>query len=74
MRLKKDALWKYAPVWAVLFSTGAALFKKTGERYLLQREWDVSWSDVGTAAIGALVGYGSFRYHFGNKTDGLLTR
>ncbi len=74
MRFKSDAFWKYSPVWVLLFSTSAALFKKVGERYLLERDWKVTWSDVGTAAAGAAIGYGTFRYKYGNKTEGALTR
>lgn len=74
MRFNKDVFWKYAPVWVMLFSTSATLVKKTGERYLLERNWDLQWSDLGTAVLGAAVGYGSFRLSHGNKTSGLATR
>ena len=74
MRGKKDAGWKYSPVWVLLFSTTAALGKAVGERYLLQREWRLKPSDVGIAVAGAVLGYASFRLRYGKKTQGLATR
>ena len=74
MAFKRDKLWKYSPVWVVLFSTGATLLKRTGERYLLHKDWDLRWSDLGTALGGALIGYGTFRLRYGNKSGGVVTR
>ena len=64
----------YAPVWVMLFSTGAALARLAGERYLLQREWRLSWKDASTAVLGAAAGYIVFRMRHGNERSGLLTR
>lgn len=58
----------YAPVWVALFSTGATLFRAVGERYLLKRQWQITWSDVGMAAGGALLGYVTFRYKHGQRS------
>ncbi len=74
MFAKNDAGSKYAPLWVMLFSTGAALTKAVGERYLLQREWVVKWSDVGIAVAGAALGYAAYRYRHGNSREGLATR
>lgn len=74
MRIPNKKLWKLAPVWVVLFSTGTTLAKQAGERYLLERKWQLKWSDVGTALSGALFGYVSFRLLHGNKTEGVATR
>lgn len=65
---------QYAPVWMMLFSTATAVARKVGERYLLQKEWTLSWKDVQTAAVGAVVGYVLFRTRHGNKKHGILTR
>lgn len=64
----------YAPVWVMLFSTGTALARLAGERYLLHREWKLSWKDAGTAVLGAAAGYIVFRMRHGNKRAGVFTR
>lgn len=65
---------QYAPVWVMLFSTGAALARVAGERYLLQREWHLSWKDASTAFLGAAAGYAIFRMRHGNQRPGVFTR
>ncbi len=65
---------KYAPVWIALFSSGTALARLVGERYILKREWTLSWKDVQTALMGAAAGYIIFRLRQGNKQHGVLTR
>ena len=66
---KRDSLWKYAPVWAVLFATGATVAKSVGTHYILRREWSFKWADAGTALGGAVLGYLAFRARYGNKDD-----
>ena len=66
---------KYAPVWAVLFATGATLAKSLGTQYILKRDWEFEWADVATAFGGAVLGYAAFRLRYGNKDESsLLTR
>ena len=71
---KGSTLWEYAPVWAVLFSAGTAVIRKAGNNYILKRDPEWSWSDLGTALTGAAVGYALFRMRHGNKKEGLLKR
>ena len=65
---------RYAPVWSMLFATGAALIKSMGTRYILQKRWKFSWSDLATAAGGAVVGYITFRAKHGKESPNPLTR
>lgn len=65
---------EYAPVWIMLFSSGAALARLVGERYLLKREWTLSWRDGQTALLGAAAGYLVFRFRRGNVRPGVMTR
>lgn len=65
---------RYAPVWSMLFATAAAIIKSAGTRYILQRQWKFSWSDVATAAGGAVLGYITFRAKHGKATSNPLTR
>ena len=65
----KQISWKYAPLWAVLFATVATLGKSLGQRYILKRTWDFKASDVATAAVGAVLGYLSFRFKHGDMHD-----
>lgn len=75
METKRDTLWKYAPVWAILFASGATLAKSLGTNYILKRKWEFEWSDMATALGGAAVGYLSFRFRYGNKDKStVLTR
>ena len=72
---KRDSLWKYAPVWAVLFAASASLLKRLGTQYILKREVDFKWADAGTALVGAVIGYVTFRMRFGEKkSDHWYTR
>lgn len=75
MESKRDTLWKYAPVWAILFASGATLAKSLGTHYILKREVNFKWADAATAVAGAVAGYASFRMRYGNKKeDSILTR
>lgn len=75
MASNTDDVRKYAPVWAVLFATGATLAKSLGTQYILKRKWEFEWADAATAFGGAVIGYAAFRLRYGNK-DGssLITR
>lgn len=66
---KRDSLWKYAPVWAVLFATGATVAKSVGTHYILRREWNFKLGDAATAFGGAVLGYVAFRARYGNKDE-----
>lgn len=75
MASHSDSLWKYAPVWAVLFATGASLAKSLGTQYILKRKWEFEWADAATAFGGAVLGYAAFRMRYGNKDESsLVTR
>lgn len=65
-----DPARKYAPVWAILFASGAALAKTIGTTYILKRTWRFEWSDAATALGGAVFGYLAFRARHGNRDDG----
>lgn len=65
---------KYAPLWIALFSSATAVARIVGERYILQREWTLSWKDAQTALLGAAAGYAVFRLRRGNEQKGALTR
>lgn len=71
---RSQAKRRYAPLWISLFSTATAVARVVGERYLLQREWRLKWSDLLTAAVGAFVGYVVFRRRHGNEVEGMFTR
>ena len=72
---KRDSLWKYAPVWAVLFATGATVAKSVGTHYILKREVNFKLGDLATAFGGAVLGYVAFRARYGNKDESsALTR
>lgn len=70
----QDGTRKYAPLWVLLFSAGTTLTRMVGQRFVLQREWDVSWKDVRAALTGAAVGYAAFRLRYGNEKEGIFTR
>lgn len=65
---------KYAPVWVMLFSAGTTLTRMLGQRFVLEREWNLSWKDVRSALTGAVVGYVAFRLRYGNEEEGSFTR
>ncbi len=69
MELNRDTFWKFAPVWVILFSAGTTLTKSLGQRYLLKREFEFNWSDVGSALLGGVVGYATFRMKHGEKKE-----
>lgn len=58
----------------MLFSAGTAVARVVGERYLLDKEWTLSWRDAKTALMGAVAGYAIFRMRRGNREAGMLTR
>ncbi len=58
----------YAPLWIVLFSTGATLLKTTGERYMVHQSWSLETKDVLMAVGGAVLGYLSFRVKQGSRS------
>lgn len=64
---------KYAPLWALLFSTAATLAKGAGQRYLLKQNWRISKKDILVAAGGALLGLLSFHVSHHDEVDGVLT-
>lgn len=66
---RRDSLWRYAPIWAVLFGAAASLTKSLGTQYILRRKWIFKWSDVATALAGATLGYITFRLRFGQKKE-----
>ena len=66
---KRDTLWRYAPLWSVLFAATATLAKGVGQHYILKRKWQIKGSDVATALVGAVVGYVSFRAKHGDATE-----
>ncbi len=74
MMKRGKATYAFAPVWVIGFSVGVALVKSVGERYLVERSWKINRHDVLTALGGALLGYISFRWKHGNRTEGVLTR
>lgn len=61
----KFNIWKYAPVWSILFAAAATIAKSMGTHYILKREVQFKWSDVATALGGAVFGYISFRARHG---------
>lgn len=69
-----DAARKYAPMWALLFAAGSTLARKVGERFMLKRELRISKKDVLPALLAAAVGYAAFRFRYGNRRAGRLTR
>lgn len=71
---KGSVLYEYAPAWVILFSAGMAVAKKAGSNYILKRDPEFGWSDVGTALTGAVMGYALFRLRHGRKHDHVLKR
>ena len=58
----------YAPIWVILFSTFATLLKSSGQRYLTRNRVKLTWKDVATAAVGAVLGYVTFRMKQGDHS------
>ena len=58
----------------MLFSAGTTLTRMIGQRFVLKREWSLSWKDVRSALTGAVVGYVAFRLRYGDEKEGVFTR
>lgn len=70
---KRRTARKYAPLWALLFSTTATLAKSAGQRYLLNQKVRINKKDLLVAAGGALLGLVSFHLSHQDQVDGILT-
>lgn len=74
MAKKKSTLKEYAPLFAIGFTALASLTKSTSQRYLVKRRFRLTWSDLGTALLAAVVGYVGFRLKQGNAGGAWYTR
>ncbi|GAB5520563.1 MAG: hypothetical protein RhofKO_28140 [Rhodothermales bacterium] len=65
----KREVRKYAPIWVILFSTFATLLKSSGQRYLTRSRVKLTWKDLATAVVGAVLGYVTFRMKQGDHSS-----
>ena len=65
----KENARRYAPLWVILFSTGATLLKSIGQHYAVDRRIRLTPKDIGIAFAGAALGYVTFRLRKGTHSD-----
>lgn len=68
--MAQDAMRKYAPLWSVLMGATAAVAKKAGTRYLVERKWRLQPSDAVVALLVSAASYVAFRFRFGHEQEG----